>query len=125
MPTPPRTAARVASHPGSSESEIAAEPNWGGGHQHRLGYINAAGRRAGLTHDGDHEPEDQDERAVLETATKKYRDLRARSKKGDLINFVDVMKAQTVGLCGALATHNGASRLKGASTDSYESAGLP
>lgn len=112
MPTPPETAARVISHPGSSESEIAAEPNWAGGHQHRIGYINAAGRRAGLTHDGDHELEDQDERARVEAATKKYRDLRARAMKGDLINFVDVMKAQTVGPHGVLASTNGTSRLE-------------
>ena len=107
MPTPPAGTATVTSHPGSSTAEIAAEPNWGSGHQHRVGYINTTGRRAGLTHEGDHEPADEDERAFIQEATRKYRELRARAKKGDLVNFVDVMKAQTVSSLTTAAVHRG------------------
>jgi hypothetical protein len=38
---------------------------------------------------------------------KKHRDLRAAMNKGDLVDFVDVMKAQTVGLHGASCDYQG------------------
>jgi hypothetical protein len=101
MPAPPATAATVSDHPGSTYDEIAREPNWGSKHQHRIGFINRSGRIAGLTHDGDYptrfEDRNEDERAFVEEAQRKHRELRAREQRGDLVNFKDVMHGQTVG----------------------------
>jgi nitrate reductase (NAD(P)H) len=98
MPAPPATTATVTSHPGSTADEISQEPEWGAGHQHRIGFVNRSGRLAGFTHDGDHaEDDDQDERKFEEEAQRKYRDLRTKEGRGDLVNFEDVMKDQTVG----------------------------
>jgi nitrate reductase (NAD(P)H) len=94
MPAPPATTATVTSHPGSTADEILQEPAWGAGHQHRIGFVNRSGRVAGFTHDGDH---DEDDHEFVEKAQRKYRDLRAREGRGDLVNFEDVMKDQTVG----------------------------
>lgn len=98
MPAPPAgPPSRLSTHPGSSAAAIAAEPDWGAttasSHEHRTGFVNGAGRRAGWTHDGD-DHDDADE--FVADAMRKQRDLRARAKKGDLVNFVDVMRAQTV-----------------------------
>ena len=96
MPAPPARSAEVTGHPGSTAAEIASEPDWGTGHQHRVGFVNAAGRRAGLTHDGDFEVNNEDEKRFVEEAMRKYRETRERTKEGDLVNFDQVMQAQTV-----------------------------
>ena len=96
MPWDKLTAAVLSDHPGSSAHEIAEEPNWGSGHNHRIGYRNRQGRTPGFTHDGDHDPyENEDDRRFTEDAVRKYKHLRQEAKKGDLINFRDVMKNQT------------------------------
>lgn len=110
MPAPPARSATVTSHPGSTRGEIDAEPDWGKGHQHRTGYVNASGRRAGLTHDGDIETRDENERQFLEDAMRRYREAREHAKEGDLVNFDEVMHAQTVSrrrLCGTVPAENG------------------
>lgn len=96
MPWNKLSPANTTNHPGSSEQEIADEPNWGAGHNHRIGYRNRQGRNPGYTHDGDHDPyEKEEDRQFREEAVRKYRDLRTRAGKGDLLNFQDVMKDQT------------------------------
>ena len=43
---------RVQQHPGSTAQDIENEPEWGEGHQHRIGYKNRQDRWPGLTHGG-------------------------------------------------------------------------
>lgn len=97
MPAPPANPPLLPTHAGSSLAAIAAEPDWGKttatSHEHRTGFVNGAGRRAGWTHDGDDHDEDDE---FVADAMRKQRDLRARARSGDLISFVDVMRAQTV-----------------------------
>lgn len=98
MPWDRLTAAVVSDHPGSSEQEITDEPDWAKvhNHQHRIGYRNRQGRRPGLTHDGDHDPyKKAEDREFVEEAIRKYKDLRERAGKGELLNFQDIMKDQT------------------------------
>lgn len=94
MPLPAPRHPHVRHHPGSSHHEIANEPHWSGHHDHRVGFRNRHGRFPGLTHDGDYENE-EDQR-FAEEAVRKYQDLWQRVKKGDLINFQDVARGQTV-----------------------------
>jgi nitrate reductase (NAD(P)H) len=95
MPFPPRKA-HVRHHPGSSEREIADEPDWRSGHNHRIGYRNKYDRYAGFTHDGDHLWRTEEERKFTDEAMRKYRELREKAQKGELVNFQEVMKDQTV-----------------------------
>lgn len=97
MPWSALKQAVVTQHPGSSTKEVEDEPDWGQGHNHRIGYLNRQGRLAGLTHDGDHDPyEKEEDKKFREDAMQKYRQLQQRSKAGDLLNFQDIMKNQTV-----------------------------
>nr|OQO24577.1 hypothetical protein B0A51_09734 [Rachicladosporium sp. CCFEE 5018] len=96
----------VRDHPGSSAEDIHHEPNWTNGHQHRVGYRNDQGRLPGLTHDTDEASdvpdlaspssglESEDEQKFDEDARKRFQELKSRAKKGDLINFRDVIKNQ-------------------------------
>lgn len=95
MPMPAPKQARVTRHPGSTKQEIADEPEWNGNHQHRIGFINRQNRVAGITHDGDQHYEDEEEQEFVKNAMKKYRELKRESKEGKLLNFQDVMNAQT------------------------------
>lgn len=96
MPWDKLTPAVVSKHPGSTSQEIADEPNWGAGHNHRIGFRNKHGRAPGLTHDGDYDLyETEEERAFTENAQRKYRELKDKAKHGELVDFRDVMKAQT------------------------------
>ena len=85
----PRRVEVVHDHPGSSSQEIADEPDWGTGHQHRIGFRNRQGRVAGFTHDLDlPDPQERKEdEEFIEDAMRKYQELRQRTKKGDLIKF--------------------------------------
>lgn len=84
----------VSKHPGSSEQDIANEPNWGfSGHNHRIGFTNNEDRQPGFTHEGDHE-EDEDEE-FNEEASHKMEKIRSRVEQGDLVNFRDIMNAKT------------------------------
>lgn len=73
---------QVRDHPGSSRKDIDNEPSWGEGHQHRVGFKNRFDRLPGLT--GQH---DEDE----EEAIQEFKELQEEQKRGDLINFRDVM----------------------------------
>lgn len=77
----------VTSHPGSTKEDIRNEPDWGRGHQHRVGFKNRQDRRPGLTH-GNDELTAKDEE-VLEKV-RDLRQLKDRAKKGELINFRDI-----------------------------------
>jgi nitrate reductase (NAD(P)H) len=91
-PAQPRT---LSNHPGSSAQEIEEEPAWGRGHEHRTGYRNRWNRVPGLTfHEED--GHDEEEEKFVEEANAKEKDLRDRVKKGELVDFQDVMKDQTV-----------------------------
>ena len=91
-----RSTPRLSTHPGSSAQEIENEPEWGRGHNHRVGFRNRQGRQPGLTHDGDLEhPERDDDHTFTEEAQRKQTVLRERAKEGDLIDFRDVMRNQT------------------------------
>merc|ERR1711939_1110686 len=97
MPIPAPRRTKVHDHPGSSAQEVADEPDWGAGHQHRIGFRNRQERVAGFTHDSDlPDPDEQEEdEKFTEDAMRQYQDLRQRAKKGDLVNFQELMKNQT------------------------------
>ena len=95
MPTAGRV--RVGNFSGSSQEEIDEEPEWGAGHNHRVGFRNKADRVAGFTHDGDHEAEEDEDHKFTENAVRKYGELRMRAGQGKLLNFQDVMRGQSVG----------------------------
>lgn len=106
MPWDALKPAVVTQHPGSSGKEIEEEPEWSRGHNHRVGYLNRQGRFAGLTHDGDFDPyETEEDRKFRDEAIRKHRELRERSKEGELLDFQDIMKNQTVSM--SLATGPG------------------
>ncbi|KAM0811418.1 hypothetical protein AB5N19_11774 [Seiridium cardinale] len=94
MPQPPRETKKGA-FPGSSVKEIENEPNWGVGHNHRIGYKNDQSRFAGLTHDGDEHWGSDEEKRFAEDAMERYRKLRQRYNRSELLNFQDIMEAQT------------------------------
>lgn len=78
-------------HPGSSSQEIADEPDWGFGHNHRIGFVNNEDRHPGFSHDGDYEEEEE----LTEEDAKKVEAVKARLRRGDMINFRDIMNAKT------------------------------
>lgn len=79
---------RVKGHPGSTEEEIAREPDWTGRHHHRVGYRNKDDRKPGLTHQDDELEKDVEE-------LKRERDIIARQvKAGHLVNFRELVEWQ-------------------------------
>lgn len=52
MPPIPWTV-KVHHHPGSSAHDIAKEPDWNAGHEHRIGFKNSQDRVPGITHEYD------------------------------------------------------------------------
>lgn len=79
----------VQHHPGSSEQDIANEPDWGAGHQHRVGYRNSNNRVPGLTGEGDYHAE-------IEQAQRARDELRNEVSTGELVNFRDLIEHQPV-----------------------------
>ncbi|OAQ97561.1 hypothetical protein LLEC1_06394, partial [Akanthomyces lecanii] len=75
----------VQNHPGSTKQEIANEPDWGAGHQHRVGFRNKKNRVPGLAHDGDYSEEVRTAR-VLRT------ELQDEEASGQLVNFRDIIE---------------------------------
>ncbi|KEF55898.1 uncharacterized protein A1O9_07478 [Exophiala aquamarina CBS 119918] len=94
MPAPPFKV-HVLHPPGSSQQEIADEPDWHSGHNHRIGYRNKDDRVAGFTHDGEHMWTTEEEHKFVDEAMRKYRELREKAQKGELVNFQEVMEHQT------------------------------
>ena len=85
---------RAKDHPGSSLSEIQNEPNWTSGHEHRIWYKNRQDRCPGLTHADDEIEEEAKEQG--KEAQKEHEELEEREKKGDLVNFRDIIKSEKV-----------------------------
>ena len=98
----------VQDHPGSSQTEIEKEPDWGAaGSQHRVGFKNRQDRRPGLTHTNDDpseeapglshssgSEEDLDDIAAGATARAGLAGLEARKSQGDLLSFSDLISHQ-------------------------------
>ncbi|KAK4553809.1 hypothetical protein LTR86_008984 [Recurvomyces mirabilis] len=94
---------QVQGHPGSSAQDIKDEPDWTRSHEHRIGMRNRQDRLPGLTHD-----EDEGELPGLSTgsssseteeefelkAKKEFKQLQDREKRGDLVNFRDVIEGE-------------------------------
>lgn len=96
MPAPARPQT-LSNHPGSTKQELADEPAWGRGHEHRTGFRNKNNIVPGITSDPDHHHlEDEEDEEFVKDASRKYQDLRDRAKNGQLLNFQDIMKDQTV-----------------------------
>ncbi len=95
MPQPSHPA-KVKQHPGSSLQDIEDEPEWGFGHEQRVGFRNAEDRLPGLTHSGDEHWEDPDANKATEAekATEKYLKFREEVDGGKLVNFRDIINAQ-------------------------------
>lgn len=81
---------KVRPHPGSSFEEIANEPNWGAGHQHRVGYRDKANRKPGFT------TEESDYRDEIQEAKREMAELRREETSGKLVNFRDLISHQPV-----------------------------
>jgi nitrate reductase (NAD(P)H) len=79
-------------HPGSTQEEIVQEPDWSQHHDdgHRIGYRNRDDRLPGITHGSD-EQLGADE---IEEARKDHKDLVEKAKKGDLVNFRDIVLSE-------------------------------
>jgi nitrate reductase (NAD(P)H) len=93
---PPKGRVHVSQHPGSSAQEIQNEPDWHAGHNHRIGYCNKDNRHPGYAPNGDHWETEEDKK-FAEEAMRKYRALSEREDRGELVNFQDVAKEETVG----------------------------
>ncbi|KAL3292791.1 nitrate reductase [Colletotrichum asianum] len=65
-------------HPGSSHQEINDEPNWGSGHNHRVGFKNKDNRVPGY----------------VEESKGKLGAYHTRVSNGELVNFEDIIRAQ-------------------------------
>ncbi|KAF4304954.1 hypothetical protein GTA08_BOTSDO06140 [Botryosphaeria dothidea] len=87
MPPIPWTVS-VRDHPGSSADDIAKEPDWDAGHEHRIGFKNKQDRVPGIIHQHD----DYDEE--IEEARQDFRVWIMQTQQGKLIDFRDVMKNQ-------------------------------
>ncbi|GAB7328539.1 hypothetical protein MBLNU13_g00494t1 [Cladosporium sp. NU13] len=97
----------VQDHPGSSQTEIEKEPDWGSGSQHRVGFKNRQDRRPGLTHNDDDpsdeapslshssgSEEDLNDIAAGAAARAELAGLEARKSRGDLLSFSDLISHQ-------------------------------
>lgn len=80
---------QITSHPGSSQEEIEHEPDWEvqHSHEHRVGYRNRHDRRPGITQEHNEDEE-------LNEAREGHKKLMERAKKGDLINFRDIVLSE-------------------------------
>ncbi|KAG9256137.1 uncharacterized protein F5Z01DRAFT_635090 [Emericellopsis atlantica] len=78
----------VQPHPGSSTQDIANEPEWGFGHEHRIGFKNRSNRLPGITHKEDRHRED-----VVEEK-KEQAQLQNEAKEGKLLNFRELIQHQ-------------------------------
>ena len=90
MPAHKPWTVRVQDHPGSSKQDIANEPDWGVGHQHRVGFRNKGNRVPGLIHDN------QDYDDEIKNARKLRKELKDEEATGQLVNFRDLILHQPV-----------------------------
>lgn len=84
VPIPRPHLVRITPHPGSSQKAIEDEPDWGGIHQNRIGFLNRQERPTGHTHRGDGRKAE----AGL--------DEKAKEEVRGLVNFRDVITKQKV-----------------------------
>lgn len=82
----------VQDHPGSSIEDIENEPDWGAGHQHRVGYRNKGFRVPGWTGDEEYHAE-------FEYAQYERSELEDEEAHGKLVNFRDLIEHQPVPSC--------------------------
>jgi len=92
MPPALSRTAVTTNHPGSTQQEIDDEPDWGFGHNHRIGYVNSDDRYPGFTHSNDENNEDYEE--VKEAIEGSVADEQ-KKHEGELINFREVMQDKT------------------------------
>lgn len=86
-------------HPGSSAQEIDDEPDWTGGHQHRVGFKNRQERRPGLTHQDDQQDNSasstpDDEAQFTRDARERIGKLREEERQDQLVNFRDIINSE-------------------------------
>lgn len=82
---------QTTDHPGSTQKEIEQEPDWNKAHrhEHRVGYKSYRyGRRPGVTHADDERTADDDD---VEKAREGYKVISNKAKRGDLVNFRDIV----------------------------------
>jgi len=91
---------RRRSHPGSAPREIEEEPEWGGYHQGRVGFLNRQNTITGLTHRGDEK--EKEERLFKREALEEIKQLHDAVRRGALINFRDAITKQKVSCRRAL-----------------------
>lgn len=77
----------VRPHPGSTWEEILNEPDWAVSRPHRPGHKDPQGRYAGSTHVSE-------DFAEKEQAQVELRDLEERARKGELLNFREIIDLQ-------------------------------
>ena len=84
----------VTDHPGSSREDIENEPDWKNlhTHDHRVGFRNRSGRLPGITHQDDERIDEA--KKFSEEAKAEYERLKERLKKGDLVNFRDLITGE-------------------------------
>ncbi|GEM12114.1 sulfite oxidase [Rhodotorula toruloides] len=91
----------VSAHPGSSAQEIADEPDWSGGHQHRVGFRNRDDRLPGLApsssaeiNEAEHEHERERHEQDVAHAKAQLETLGEERSEGRLVNFREIVERQ-------------------------------
>lgn len=85
-------------HPGSSEADIAAEPDWGNvSNEHYPGFKNKQGRRPGFVREDEHEDWEYGEDFQEDQAAFLQAKRAADSKSGRLINWQDAVRSEKAG----------------------------
>lgn len=93
----------VRDHPGSSEKDLQAEPDWSANSsEHRIGFKNRQDRRPGFTHANDEQDDDVPDLSRSSSsegdsdyeaeAKAKYDELLSEEHQGKLVNFRDVVE---------------------------------
>lgn len=83
--------AKLAAHPGATLEQIQGEPHWEAS-QNRIGLKNRHNRRPGIC-GGEYEGHiDQDEESLVGEARTKFKALQDKAKKGELLNFRDIVQ---------------------------------
>lgn len=94
MPPAPSRTAVTTNHPGSTQQEIDDEPEWGFGHNHRIGYVNSDDRYPGFTHQDDNNVDYEEYEEAKEGIEGTVED-EMKKHEGQLINFRQVMQDKT------------------------------
>ena len=93
----------VKPYRGSSADDIQDEPDWTRSHEHRVGVRNRQDRFLGFTHEEDEDEVHELTTSTSASATEKEFEKEAKevfdslcdgAKKGDLVNFRDIIQAE-------------------------------